>query len=120
MKGKWIAPITLAVCLGAPVAFLTPSAHAAMPGWAASGAQDRDWDRAPDEYNDVQRRGFHDGIEGARKDFENHRPPSPENRDEYRHPHVPRDMRHVYREAFRHGYEVGMHHMMGDHHDRPY
>ena len=28
---------------------------------------------APSEFNDAQRRGYQDGIEGARKDYENHR-----------------------------------------------
>ncbi len=78
------------------------------PGYGPGG-----WDAPPPEFRDVQRRGFHDGIEGARKDFDNHRPPTPENRDEYRHPPVSRDLRHDYREAFRRGYMVAVQHMGG-------
>ena len=62
------------------------------------------WNTPPGEYQEFQQAGFRDGIEGARKDFENHRPFTPENRDEYRHPHVPRNVYHDYRQAFREGY----------------
>lgn len=127
MKKKLIPTAALAIGLAIPGGLLAVHAHAAAVNGAAIGVQDRDhdWDRMPDEYNDIQRQGFHDGIEGARKDFENHRPASPENRDEFRHPHVPREMRHAYREAFRRGYRAGMRHMMGDrdhhdHDDHPY
>jgi hypothetical protein len=71
------------------------------------------WDAFPNEFNDVQRQGFHDGIEGARRDFENRRPPTPENRDEFRHPHVPPPLRGAYREGFRRGYNRAMSHLMG-------
>ena len=70
------------------------------------------WDAPPQEYNDYRRRGFQDGIEGARKDVENHRRPTPNNRDEFRHPNVPGQFRHDYRDGFRRGYDVGMRHMM--------
>jgi hypothetical protein len=41
----------------------------------------------------------------------NHRKPDVNNRDEYRHPHVPDDEKQPYREAFRRGYEVGVEHI---------
>lgn len=75
------------------------------------GYYDQPWAQPPGEYQEISRKGFHDGIEGARKDFGNHRPPNVENRDEYRHPDVPREARHDYREAFRRGYQVGVQHM---------
>ncbi len=76
------------------------------------GYYNQPWTRVPDDYrSDIARRGFHDGIEGARRDFENHRPPNVENRDEYRHPDVPHDVRHEYRDAFRRGYDTGVQHM---------
>jgi hypothetical protein len=72
------------------------------------------WDAPPQEYADeIHRRGFHDGIEGARKDYENHRRPDVNNRDEYRHPNVPRGARRDYRDGFRRGYDVGVQHLMG-------
>jgi hypothetical protein len=73
---------------------------------------DRDWDSPPREFRDIQRQGFHDGIEGARKDYDNRRRPDVNNRDEYRHPHVPESARADYREGFRRGYETAMNHLM--------
>jgi hypothetical protein len=71
------------------------------------------WDAPPQELNEIQRRGFHDGIEGARRDFENHRPPNVENREEYRHPELPPEQREVYRDGFRRGYARAMAHLTG-------
>ena len=91
-----------------------PRINAATPGLQPAGfGQDRGWDRPPDAWNDLQRRGFQDGIEGARKDFDNHRRPDVDNRDEYRHPNVPSQLWGAYREGFRRGYDVGMSHLVG-------
>jgi Spy/CpxP family protein refolding chaperone len=80
----------------------------------AGYGQDRGgWDTPPQEFQDAQRRGFHDGIEGARKDVDNHRRPDVNNRDEYRHPSVPRGERGAYREGFRRGYDQAISHLMG-------
>ncbi len=79
------------------------------PGYDAHGA----WETPPQEVNnEAMRKGFHDGIEGARKDYGNHRQPNVNNRDEYRHPDVPREARHDYREGFRRGYQVGVQNIM--------
>jgi len=72
------------------------------------------WDAPPPEFREIQRKGFHDGIEGARKDFDNHRRPNVNNRDEYRHPHVDPAMREDYREGFRRGYDTAMRHLMNE------
>ena len=71
------------------------------------------WGAPPQEFREIEQRGFHDGIEGARKDFQNHRRPNVNNRDEFRHPNVPGPLRHDYKEGFRRGYDVGVQHMMG-------
>ena len=77
--------------------------------------QQQGWDAPPSEFNDIQRRGFHEGIEGARKDHENHRKPDPKNRDEYRHPHdIPKDLLDSYREAFVRGYAKGVNRYYGE------
>src|ERR1022692_5165584 len=96
----------------------TARAHGATA--APPALQDRGgWDAPPGEYNEIQRRGFHDGMEGARKDYENHRRADVNNRDEYRHPHVPPELQDAYREGFRRGYDRAMEHFVGahDHHD---
>jgi hypothetical protein len=73
---------------------------------------DRDWNLPPEEFRDIQRQGYHDGVEGARKDYDNHRRPDVNNRDEYRHPHVPESARADYREGFRRGYDTAWDHLM--------
>jgi len=70
------------------------------------------WAAPPAEVQGMEAQGFHDGIEGARKDYENHRPPSVENREEYRHPPVSHHDREAYRHGFRRGYETGVDHLM--------
>ena len=63
------------------------------------------WDAPPAEFTrDIQRRGFSDGINGARHDAENHRPPNVMNRDEFRNYRGPE--RRVYRDAFSRGYNA--------------
>lgn len=83
----------------------TPSmlAQGPPPGWGAP----------PPEFREVARMGFLDGIEGARRDFQNHRPPNVNNRDEFRHPHMPWPDREDYRRGFAHGYRVGVAHIYG-------
>jgi hypothetical protein len=55
---------------------------------------------------EFQRRGFQDGTVGADRDFQNHRRPNVNNRDEFRNPNfIPRWAREAYREGFRRGYE---------------
>ncbi|WP_263379864.1 hypothetical protein [Granulicella paludicola] len=77
------------------------------PGYDRGG-----WDAPPPQFAAAQQRGFHDGVEGARRDFDNHRRPDVNNRDEYRNPHfiAPPD-RQSYREGFRQGYRVAVEHI---------
>lgn len=112
MKTKWLISSGLALTMAMSVpgsAFASP----APPQEPAPGyVQGPDgWDRPPAEFREIQRQGFHDGIEGARKDFDNHRAPNVNNRDEYRHPHVSPSAREDYREGFRRGYDVAMNHL---------
>lgn len=99
----------------------TASAQYGPPPPQQQGYQGGGWDQAPQEFQDVQRQGFHDGIEGARRDFENHRRPNVNNRDEYRHPRFGGPDRRAYRQGFRRGYDVGVQHMtQGGPGPRPY
>jgi hypothetical protein len=84
--------------------------HAAPMG--AGEGQNRDgWDAVPHEFREVQRQGFRDGLHGAQMDFDNHRRPDVNNREEYRHPHVPHDLTDDYLTGYRRGYEVGVRHL---------
>jgi hypothetical protein len=114
MKLNRFAMPILAIALGTS-GFALAQAYYAPPQGPPPG-YDHDhggWDVPPQEFRDIQRQGFHDGIEGARKDFDNHRHPDVNNRDEYRHPHVPPSARDDYREGFRRGYDAGVSHLYG-------
>ena len=118
MKKNLIPTAALAIGLAIPGGLLAVQAHAAAANSAAAAVQDhddqnRDWQRAPDQYNDAQRRGFHDGIEAARRDAESHRRKDADDHRMFKHPPVDRENRDRYREGFRRGYEAGMQHMMG-------
>jgi len=85
-----------------------------VPEQQMRGPERGGWDAPPQEFREIQRRGFQDGIEGARKDFGNHRPPDVNNREEYRFANFPPGDLQAYREGFRRGYDVGMSHLMAD------
>jgi len=93
----------------------TGRAYAVPTGAGFQGyGQDRGgWDTPPQELQDLQRQGFRDGIVGAQRDFDNHRQPNVNNRDEYRHPRLPAEQREAYRDGFRRGYQRGVDHLMG-------
>jgi hypothetical protein len=114
MKLNRLAIPALALALGT-TGFVMAEGYSSPQGPPPPGyGQDQGgWDAPPQEFRDIQRQGFHDGIEGARQDYDNHRRPDVENRDEYRHPHVAHDARRDYREGFRHGYDAAMRHLMG-------
>ncbi len=78
-----------------------------------SGGEHNNWFRQPGQGGQARMRGFQDGMEGAMHDFENHRRPDPDNRDEYRHPNVPYQLQEAYRNGFQRGYNVAMRGLMG-------
>jgi hypothetical protein len=96
---------------GLSIAALAGAMLVAVPSSHSLYAQEP-WAAPPPELQGAQQQGFHDGIEGARKDAENHRPPNVNNRDEFRHPSVPHRDRRAYRDGFRRGYDVGVQHLM--------
>ncbi len=92
------------------------SAQYGAPQGPPSGYQQGQggWDNPPAEYaDDLQRRAFHDGIESARQDFQNHRAFDPATHDQFRHPHVPFPARDTYREAYKRGYFMAVKHLQG-------
>src|ERR1700729_1343857 len=108
---RFAVPI-LAISLATPGFVIAQSYASPASGYGQPGG----WDAPPQEFKDIQRQGYHDGIEGARKDYDNHRRPDVNNRDEYRHPHVPSSAKADYREGFRQGYEAAMDHLMAANH----
>ncbi len=111
MRPKFFALSLLALSLGSASLVIAKSQEAPPP--PPGYDQDRGgWDVPPAEFREVQRQGYHDGIEGARRDYDQHRRPDVNNREEYRHPHVEASAREDYREGFRRGYERAMDHIL--------
>lgn len=119
MTKTWFAVSALALSLGATSGGFVARAYAtpapAQPQYEGQGR----WDEPPSEYREAQRSGFHDGIEAARRDFENRRHKDADDHEAYRHPQVERNLVSDYRSAFREGYSRAMHHLKdeGEHHD---
>jgi hypothetical protein len=73
----------------------------------------RGWDAPPGELRDFERRGYLDGVQGAERDLQTHRIWNVNNRDEYRHPAVPGNVRGDYRDGFKKGYYAAVQHFQG-------
>jgi hypothetical protein len=80
------------------------------PGY---GQSHESWEEPPQELREIERHGFHDGIEAARDDFNHRRQPDVNRHDTYRHPDVSREDRKPFREAFRRGYQLAMSRLAG-------
>jgi ribosome modulation factor len=112
MKLNYLALSALTLSLGI-TGLMTAKAYGAPPAPVQGYGQDRGgWDQAPREFHGIQQQGFRDGIEGARKDVDNHRRPDVNNRDEYRHPRYFGREAEDYRSGFRRGYDMAMSHLM--------
>jgi hypothetical protein len=118
MKKNRFAVFALALSLGVTCGVTASKAYAApIANPIAAGAQEGRWDEPPSEFNDARRRGFHEGVEAARHDFESHRHKDADDHGMYKHPPVERELRDDFREGFRRGYDVAMQHMREEHHD---
>jgi hypothetical protein len=105
---KMLITFTAATLLSGGVAG-TAALATALPAVAGDqGAPYQAADRPP-----ARERWDAAGVEGARKDFENHRRPDVNNRKEYRHPHV-KHHRKEYKEGFRRGYETAVEHLTSE------
>jgi hypothetical protein len=115
MKLSRFALVALALSLATPV-FLTAQYGPPPPppgGGPPPPPPGGGWDAPPPEFRDVQRQGFHDGIEAARNDFDRRRQPNAGRRREFRRPPVPPPVRDAYRDGFRRGYDSAFSHFRG-------
>jgi len=118
MKNKILAITALSIAVAASAGWMSVKAYAAPLAQPAAGLyQERPWDEPPGEFREVQRKGFHDGVEAARSDFERHRHKDADDHERYRHPSVERSLRDDYRDGFKRGYEMAKSHMREEHHD---
>ena len=104
--------LALALACSTCTAFAAPKPP--VPFQAYGQDQNRGgWDAPPGDLRDIQRQGFHDGIQAARNDFQNRGRMDPDHHGEFRHPPVPPEARDDYRDGYRRGYSVAMNHMQG-------
>jgi hypothetical protein len=103
------ATALLSLALLASAGIATAQYYQGPPG---PTPQQGSWDAPPPQFVAAEQRGYRDGVRGARLDFDNHRRPDVNNRDEYRNPHfiAPPD-RESYRHGFREGYRVAVEHI---------
>jgi len=118
MKSKLFATMTVAIFSLAPLLVTNHLSAQEPPPPPPPGWGHESWAEVPPGYVGAERKGFFDGVEGARKDYQNHRLPDVNNRDEYRHPPVHKEDRRPYRQGFRRGYAAGVNNLM--HPGRPY
>ena len=104
---KTLAAASFAAMLPLPMA--ATAQYGQPQGYYAQGGG---WDAPPAEFREAQRIGFHDGVIGAQKDYDHHRYPNVNNRDEFRHPHIEPALRGDYREGFKAGYDRAMNHLL--------
>ena len=70
------------------------------------------WDSAPQDFGEFKKRGFHDGQNAARWDFDHHMQADVNQHEDYRNPHVPPEFAREYQEGYRHGYDRAVQHFM--------
>jgi hypothetical protein len=94
------------------LAFLASTRSAVAQYGPPPPMQGDGWNAPPPQFAAAQQRGYRDGVKGARLDFDHHRQPDVNNRDEYRNPKfiAPPD-RQSYRVGFREGYRVAVEHI---------
>jgi len=72
--------------------------------------QGQRWDVPPSEFNDLNRRAFHDGMEAAHRDWQSRRPLDARRSMMFRRPPTDRWNRDQYRSSFARGYQVAVEH----------
>jgi hypothetical protein len=117
MAVKWTGASRLAILLcGVSVMVIAARSYAFNPPLLLSleGAQAQipmPWNQPPPEFREMERQGFHAGVQAAIKDYNHHREANAERRKEYRKPPVQRSFVEDYRKGFRRGYDDAMRHM---------
>ena len=107
MKLTRLALAAIALSLGTPMLLIAQN-------WPPPNQDRGGWDAPPQEFRDIQRQGFMDGVQAGRADFENRRPPNVERTGGFRHPPVRSRDRDAYREGFRRGYDLAFSHFRED------
>ena len=73
------------------------------------------WAQPPSEFKEMQRKGFHAGVQAAIKDYDKHRDPDLERHKEYVRPKVERSYVPDFREGYKRGYNDAYKHLLKTH-----
>ncbi len=73
------------------------------------------WMQPPAEFKEMQKQGFHAGVQAAVKDYDKHRDPDLERHKEYVHPKVDKSYVPDYRDGYRQGYNDAYKHLTKTH-----
>jgi hypothetical protein len=79
-------------------------------GYPQQGYQGNRWDAPPPDFNDINRRAFHDGMDAAHNDWQSRRPLDARRSMMFRRPPTDRMYRDQYRSSFMRGYQVAVEH----------
>lgn len=109
----------LAFLLAAGLAMAHPAQAALPPSGQVRAQIPLPWDQPPPEFKEMERQGFHAGVQAAIKDYDHHRSPEPQRRKEYRHPKVERGFQNDFRHGFVRGYNDAYKHMMKSNGEHP-
>jgi hypothetical protein len=94
---------------------LSPLSAHAVNGTGQEGTTAVPWMQPPPEFKEMQRKGFHAGVQAAIKDYDHHRDPDLERHKEYVHPKVDRSFVPDYRDGYRRGYNDALKHLARTH-----
>lgn len=92
-----------------------PRTTHAQPIFGQEGITAIPWLQPPPEFKEMQRKGFHAGVQAAMKDYDKHRDPDLERHKEYVHPKVDRSFVPDYRDGYKRGYNDAYKHMVKTH-----
>lgn len=73
------------------------------------------WNQPPAEFKEMQRKGFHDGVQAAIKDYDKHRDADLERHKDFVRPKVDKSYVPDYRDGYKRGYNDAYKHMVKTH-----
>ena len=113
---SYVAKAALYAALGVMFTTITARALYARALAAQEGILDNlPWMQPPPEFKDMQRQGFHAGVQAAVKDYDKHKEPDLERHKGYVHPKVDRSYIPDYRDGFKRGYNDAYRHLTKAH-----
>lgn len=95
-------------------AIMAPQISAAPVG-LQNAATAIPWLQPPPEFREMQRKGFHAGVQAAVKDFDHHKDPDLERHKDYVHPKVDRSFVPDWRDGYKRGYDDAYKHLVKTH-----